>query len=221
MYYISFRECKLWYLYVRKTHGWYQEQFITVKVTRKVLGIFILMVVLPLLKKFKIPDINLLIAFNFLHGIGFFLGSLSMFSSGFLISGLFFIPFHYPKYPLARSLLSQSVDSSEVGRIFSSLSFISCLVHFISHPLYALIYDSSIENFPGAFMLFTGLIIFVAMFIMILIKFLFKSDQNEVQTPSKTEEQTDLLTKSDQYDCKKTFVHTTDEKTIGVTCKCP
>ena len=87
MYYISFRECKLWYLYVRKTHGWYQEQFITVKVTRKVLGIFILMVVMPLLKKFKIPDINLLIAFNFLHGIGFFLGSLSMFSSGFLISG--------------------------------------------------------------------------------------------------------------------------------------
>ena len=86
-YYISFRECKLWYLYVRKTHGWYQEQFITIKVTRKVLGIFILMVVLPLLKKFKISDINLLIAFNFLHGIGFFLGSLSMFTSGFLISG--------------------------------------------------------------------------------------------------------------------------------------
>ena len=87
MYYISFRECKLWYLYVRKTHGWYQEQFITIKVTRKVLGIFILMVVLPVLKKFKISDINLLIFFNLLHGIGFFLGSLSMFSSGFLISG--------------------------------------------------------------------------------------------------------------------------------------
>ena len=87
MYYISFRECKLWYLYVRNTHGWKQEQFITIKVTRKVVGIVILMVVLPFLKKFKIPDINLLIAFNFLQGIGFFLGSLSMFSTGFLISG--------------------------------------------------------------------------------------------------------------------------------------
>ena len=87
MYYISFRECKLWYLYVRKTHGWKQEQFITIKVTKKVIGIFLLMVVLPSLKKFKIPDINLLIAFNFLQGIGFFLGSLSMFSTGFLISG--------------------------------------------------------------------------------------------------------------------------------------
>ena len=91
-----------------------------------------------------------------------------------LFSGLLFIPFHYPKYPLARSLLSQSVDSSEVGRIFSSLSFISCFIHFISHPLYAIIYDSSIESYPGAFILFTGLIIYVAMFIMILIKFLLK-----------------------------------------------
>ena len=87
MYYISFRECKLWYLYVRKTHGWYQEQFITIKVARKVLGIFILLVLLPLLKKFKISDLNLLIAFNFLHGIGFLLGSLSIYSTVFLISG--------------------------------------------------------------------------------------------------------------------------------------
>ena len=87
MYYISFRECKLWYLYVRKTHGWYQEQFITIKVARKLLGIFILMLVLPMLKKFKISDINLLIFFNLLHGIGFFLGSLSMFDSSFLIAG--------------------------------------------------------------------------------------------------------------------------------------
>ena len=87
MYYISFRECKLWYLYVRKTHGWYQEQFITIKVVRKLLGIVMLMLVLPLMKKFKFSDIKLLIIFNFLHGVGFFLGSLSMYSSGFLFSG--------------------------------------------------------------------------------------------------------------------------------------
>ena len=97
------------------------------------------------------------------------------------VSGILFIPFHYPKYPLARSLLSQSVESDEVGRIFSSLSFISCLVHFFSHPLYALIYDSSLETFPGAFMLFTGLIIFLALLIMVLVKFLFRrSDQRTI-----------------------------------------
>ena len=77
---------------LRKTHGWYQEQFITIKVARKLLGIFILMLVLPMLKKLKISDINLLIIFNFLHAIGFFLGSLSMYGSGFLLSG------EYQKY---------------------------------------------------------------------------------------------------------------------------
>ena len=90
MYYISFRECKLWYLYVRKTHHWDQEEFITIKVAKKLLGILILLVVLPLLKKFKISDLNLLIAFNFLHGVGFLLGCLSMYSTGFLISGQYF-----------------------------------------------------------------------------------------------------------------------------------
>merc|ERR1719213_116774 len=99
-----------------------------------------------------------------------------MFDSSFLIAGILFIPFRYPKYPLARSLLSQSVDSDEVGRIFSSLSFISSLVHFFSHPLYAIIYDATIETFPGAFMLFTGAIILLALFIMLLVKFLIKSE---------------------------------------------
>ena len=50
MYYISFRECKLWYLYVRKTHGWKQEQFITIKVTRKVIGIVILNILFTLIR---------------------------------------------------------------------------------------------------------------------------------------------------------------------------
>ena len=54
-----------------------------------------------------------------------------------------------------------------------------------------------------------------------LISNYFVSEQTEIQTPSKTEEQTDLIMKSDNYDCKKTFVHTTEEKPIGVTCKCP
>ena len=136
--------------------------------------------------------------------------------------------------------MSQSVESSEVGRIFSSLSFISSLVHFVSHPLYALIYDASLETFPGAFMVFTGLIIFVAMFIMIIIKFffrnryrkrypvdssnrtLFASNETETIQGSGTEEQSGLLTKSESAECKKTFVHMTEEQNKeGLTCKCP
>ena len=111
--------------------------------------------------------------------------------SGFVFLGCILIPFHYPKYALARSLLSQTVDKNEVGKIFSSLSLLrylifflfsifddiliiiqSALVPFISHPMFGYIYDSSLTSFTGAFMLVTSLIIFIAMTLMIIIKYL-------------------------------------------------
>ena len=70
---------------------------------------------------------------------------------------------------MARSLLSQSVESDEVGRIFSSLSLASLLVPFFSKPLFAFLYDFSLETFPGSWMLLTGLIIWSAMIIMIVL----------------------------------------------------
>ena len=88
-----------------------------------------------------------------------------------------------------------------MGRIFSSLSFISCLVHFFSHPLYALIYDSSLETFPGAFMVFTGLIIFLALAIMVLVKFLFRRSDSQTTKTEGREEDIDLLSKSEKDDC--------------------
>ena len=77
LYYVSFGSGRLMYLYVKKTLGWTQDEYITLKVLRKSLGIFILIVLLPFLKKLKISDVNLLILFNLLHGAGFLVGSFS------------------------------------------------------------------------------------------------------------------------------------------------
>ena len=87
MYYISFGSGRLWYLYARKTQGWNQQEFIIARVVRKTVGITILLIVLPFLKRFNISDVNLLIAFNALHGLGFMVGSLSQFSVAFLLAG--------------------------------------------------------------------------------------------------------------------------------------
>ena len=89
--------------------------------------------------------------------------------------GVLLIPAHYPKYALARSMLTQSVEKTEVGRIFSSLSLASLLVPFASKPLFAFLYDLSLETFPGSWMLLTGLIIWSAMLIMIVLKYLMRS----------------------------------------------
>lgn len=88
------------------------------------------------------------------------------------------IPWHYPKYALARSILSESVDKTEIGKIFSSLSLVSILVPIFSNPLYAFIYDQSLTTFPGSFMMFTGLVIVLAMIMMIILKHLMRPVQS-------------------------------------------
>merc|ERR1719397_548274 len=96
-----------------------------------------------------------------------------------LYEGVLLIPWHYAKYALARSLLSQSVEKGEVGRMFSSLSLASILVPLFSNPLFAFVYDQSLETFAGSFMVLTGLIIVTAMMIMISVKYLLSSDQSD------------------------------------------
>ena len=109
----------------RKTLGWQQQEYIALKTLRKSLGIIILMLLIPFLKMFHISDINLLIICNLLNGLGFLLASISMFYMPLifigkdsakvpqynltkmktLLAGTILIPFQFPKYALARSLL--------------------------------------------------------------------------------------------------------------------
>ena len=83
------------------------------------------MLLIPFLKMFHISDINLLIICNLLNGLGFLLASISMFymplifigkdsekvlqytltKTKTLLAGTILIPFQFPKYALARSLL--------------------------------------------------------------------------------------------------------------------
>ena len=88
MYYISFKSCSMLYLYVRFTLNWAQEEFITLKIFRKSLGTAILLLLLPLMKKLKFSDANLLIGCNLFQGIGYFLASFSIYHPVFLYLGI-------------------------------------------------------------------------------------------------------------------------------------
>ena len=89
LYYVSFGSGRLMYLYVRKALGWTQDEYISLKVLRKSLGICILIVLMPFLKRLKISDVNLLILFNFLHGAGFLVGSFSAICPPLIYIGIF------------------------------------------------------------------------------------------------------------------------------------
>ena len=87
MFYISFGSGRFIYLFTRKVLGWTQDEYITLKVMRKSLGIIILIIVLPVLKRLKISDVNLLIIFNGLHSLGFLIASCSSVSMVFIFLG--------------------------------------------------------------------------------------------------------------------------------------
>ena len=72
------------------------------------------------------------------------------------------------------------MDQTEVGRIFSCLALVSALVQFVSGPMYAVIYNQTLDTFPGTFMLTTSLIIFVAMVITVLVKCIMSKGQLKI-----------------------------------------
>ena len=60
--------------------------------------------------------------------------------------------------------------------MFSSLSLVSALSPFLARPLYSLVYNATLDTFPGAFLVFTGAIILGAMSIMLMVKRIINSN---------------------------------------------
>ena len=194
MYYICFASGRLWYLFLRKQFGWEQEEFIVLKVVRKTMGISILLLVVPCLKKLNMSDTTMLIIFNVLHSVGFLVSAMAGTSLPLLYCGVVLITFHYPKYALARSLLSQTVGQQEIGRIYSSLAFISAIVPLFSHLIYGHIYDNTLSTFPGAFLIFTSCLIAIAATLMIFNNMLLSnSTSNDTDLSMKHTVETDKL----------------------------
>ena len=90
----------------------------------------------------------------------------------------FFVIKNYPNDPFCCQfdslIFSQCVDKTEVGRIFSSLSLLSALVPFMSGPLFAAVYDTSLSHFSGMFMIVTCIIIILALLLMLVVRHIMK-----------------------------------------------
>ena len=61
-----------------------------------------------------------------------------------------------------RSQCTKEVDKTEIGRIFSVVGLFQALVPLIANPLFGLIYKSTLNTLPGAYLLtIVGMLIFV------------------------------------------------------------
>ena len=66
------------------------------------------------------------------------------------------------KFPIGRSLLSKYCDPEDVGKMFSIQSILISLAFMISNPIVRQLYNKTIENFPGAFLLLNASVLLLA-----------------------------------------------------------
>lgn len=53
--------------------------------------------------------------------------------------------------PLARTLMSKIVDQDEIGKVFSFLLPVQTLLGIVVFPIYALVYNSTIDTAPSTY----------------------------------------------------------------------
>lgn len=58
--------------------------------------------------------------------------------------------------PMCRSFLAALVPSTEIGKIYSMTTSMESLAPITSAPIYTLIYDLTIDSYPGAFNFFSA-----------------------------------------------------------------
>ena len=63
---------------------------------------------------------------------------------------------------IIRSQCTKSVEQNEIGRIFAVVALGQSIVPFISAPLFGLVYQATLETFPGAYLVIVSGLLFVA-----------------------------------------------------------
>lgn len=53
--------------------------------------------------------------------------------------------------PLVRTLMSKMVEAGEIGKVFSFLLPLQTLLGIVVYPIYALVYNATIDTAPSAY----------------------------------------------------------------------
>jgi hypothetical protein len=156
-YWLTLQIWTVMYLYMLLVFEDFDETgYAHFNVAISVLNTFGLMVVMPIMSgKFQIHDAMMLFIVLMCEVVGSFIAPfVTTLWQFYLANGLGTLG--YCKYGLVRSLLSNCIDPSEVGKVFSLLSVIASVAPIAGNPLFRQLYNKTLNTFPGAIFLLFG-----------------------------------------------------------------
>jgi len=153
-------------LFLKKKYNWSEENMASFLFVNKCEFWFGLWVLLPIIKKvIKLSDIPIAILALASTALGYCLPAFTD-SSAWLTVGDFilnwfsfcsFLTVMCQCYQIInRSVMSQAVESDEIGRIFSILAIFSAITGSIVGAAFQMIYNKTLDTFPGAYLLGTS-----------------------------------------------------------------
>ncbi|XP_059094311.1 thymic stromal cotransporter homolog [Tigriopus californicus] len=162
------------FLLVQNEYDWTIVEFssyLSVQRICRLLGLFIL---LPLLSRvLKIDDaliaslstVVTIVAYGLIaFGNDTWTGPTGTWIPGWVLYLSAALQFNSMITVILRSQCTKAVDVSEIGRIFSVVAFGQAIVPLISNPLFSLIYQNTLNSFPGAYLLVVDLLLLCALF---------------------------------------------------------
>ena len=138
------------------------DDFAYFSVTLNFCTVFFLIVCMPIVSgRFKLGDALLLTLLSISETLSFLL---SPFTSNLTVFYVFQVicTIGNCKFSIGRSLLSKCCEPDEVGKMFSILSILISITFMVSNPIVRQLYNSTIDQFPGAFLLLIAALLLVS-----------------------------------------------------------
>jgi len=178
------------------------DDFAYFSVTLNCCTVFFLIIFMPIVSgRFKLGDALLLTLLSISETLSFLL---SPFTSNLTVFYVFQVicTIGNCKFSIGRSLLSKCCEPDEVGKMFSILSILLSLTFMVSNPIVRQLYNSTIDNFPGAFLLLIATLLLVSGFGNF---FVYMKQSKLLTSPNeKLEKELDLSpNKQDDEECHK------------------
>ncbi len=168
------------------------EDFAYFSVTMSLCSVFFLMVLMPIVSgRLHLSDALLLTLISIVETMSFLL---SPFTSNLILFYIFQVisSIGNCKFSIGRSLLSKCCDPNEVGKMFSILSILLSITFMISNPIVRQLYNKTIDNFPGAFLLLIAALLVVSGFVNFFVyfkesKLIVANEKCEIESNTKSE----------------------------------